>query len=405
MVEMEPAEAENEKAKSKKITTGSHSLGAGETEKTPKKVGRPRKTDKADKIGQEVDKPKKKVGRPPKQEKVSTLEAAAKFDDPVAAEEVHSSKGKAAKTKPKEKEAVKNVESSDAKASDEVAEPAGKRPKPKTAKKTKDAKAAPESAREAKLDKGVDAVPKDSAAPAKGRSKKKSEEAKSTGPTNMGSPETTESKTPTESTVKSLKAKKSKESKDAEETQAGAHAEASTSKKRKAPTEEKPNLIDQLSGAATKKKAKVQKDFVDTASSASKKAKELFTSGLEAATQGVNAAKDYLSELAHTAQQSVMGEVTELAAEVAEEKKKEDETEQVPSDLREAEEEEEEEFEEDDQTAALLKGFESSGEEDVDGDEGFTAGEVPKLPNKKGLAGKLKKIKPEGQEPGVVYVG
>ncbi len=61
----------------------------------------------------------------------------------------------------------------------------------------------------------------------------------------------------------------------------------------------------------------------------------------------------------------------------------------------------------DDQTAALLKGLESSEEEDVSGDEGFEQGQdVPALPDAK-LNKKLKVVgrKGEGSEPGVVYVG
>ncbi|KAK7512099.1 hypothetical protein IWZ03DRAFT_385528 [Phyllosticta citriasiana] len=62
---------------------------------------------------------------------------------------------------------------------------------------------------------------------------------------------------------------------------------------------------------------------------------------------------------------------------------------------------------EDDQTAALLKGFESSDDEEDGEDEGFDADKVPTIPNEKKLRKKLSKAKgEEGKEgPGVVYVG
>lgn len=72
--------------------------------------------------------------------------------------------------------------------------------------------------------------------------------------------------------------------------------------------------------------------------------------------------------------------------------------------------EQEDDEDEDDQTAALIKGFESSGdEEDASGDEGFDPEKpVPKIPDSKKLKRKLvKKQKSIGQpeETGTVYVG
>ncbi|KAI9841715.1 MAG: hypothetical protein M1837_000448 [Sclerophora amabilis] len=60
-----------------------------------------------------------------------------------------------------------------------------------------------------------------------------------------------------------------------------------------------------------------------------------------------------------------------------------------------------------DQTAALLKGFESSDEDDGSGDEGFEKGRpVPALPQDKKLQRKLKGVSTGStQEPGAVYVG
>ncbi|KAH1332582.1 hypothetical protein KXV58_004371 [Aspergillus fumigatus] len=63
----------------------------------------------------------------------------------------------------------------------------------------------------------------------------------------------------------------------------------------------------------------------------------------------------------------------------------------------------------DDQTAALIKGFESSGDEDESGDEGFDPDQpVPKIPDSKKAKRKiLKKQKKhdEPEVPGTVYVG
>jgi nucleolar protein 15 len=62
-----------------------------------------------------------------------------------------------------------------------------------------------------------------------------------------------------------------------------------------------------------------------------------------------------------------------------------------------------------DMTSALIKGFESSGDEDVSGDEGLRPGEVvPTIPDSKQIKRRLRKMKktttePEG--PGTVYIG
>ncbi len=67
----------------------------------------------------------------------------------------------------------------------------------------------------------------------------------------------------------------------------------------------------------------------------------------------------------------------------------------------------ESDVEEDDQTEALLKGFESSDENDASGDEGFEKGqEVPSLPANKKLQKKLKGAKDiQSDSPGIIYVG
>lgn len=63
-----------------------------------------------------------------------------------------------------------------------------------------------------------------------------------------------------------------------------------------------------------------------------------------------------------------------------------------------------------DQTVALIRGFESSGEEDVSGDEGFEPGQdIPQIPDSKQVKRKLRKLKKsnsdEPEKPGTVYIG
>lgn len=70
--------------------------------------------------------------------------------------------------------------------------------------------------------------------------------------------------------------------------------------------------------------------------------------------------------------------------------------------------EEEIEDAEDDQTAALIKGFESSGDEDESGDEGYNPDKpVPKIPDTKKAQKKIAKQQKGAapEEPGTVYVG
>lgn len=64
---------------------------------------------------------------------------------------------------------------------------------------------------------------------------------------------------------------------------------------------------------------------------------------------------------------------------------------------------------EDDQTAALIKGFESSGDEDASEDEGFDPTKpLPKVPDSKKAKRKILKMQKksdEPEEPGTVYIG
>ncbi|PYH97582.1 hypothetical protein BO71DRAFT_346706 [Aspergillus ellipticus CBS 707.79] len=90
------------------------------------------------------------------------------------------------------------------------------------------------------------------------------------------------------------------------------------------------------------------------------------------------------------------------AAPVAEESDKEDES--AASDASQSE------GEEDDRTVALIRGFESSGDEDESGDEGFNPDQpVPKIPDSKKAKRKILKKQRENagsaEEPGTVYIG
>lgn len=64
---------------------------------------------------------------------------------------------------------------------------------------------------------------------------------------------------------------------------------------------------------------------------------------------------------------------------------------------------------EDDQTVALIKGFESSGDEDISDDEGYEAGKpIPNIPDSKKAKRQIqKKTKKRDtpDHPGAVYVG
>lgn len=63
----------------------------------------------------------------------------------------------------------------------------------------------------------------------------------------------------------------------------------------------------------------------------------------------------------------------------------------------------------DDQTAELIKGFESSGDEDASEDEGFNPDQpVPRIPDSKKAKRKILKKQKKGDapsEPGTVYIG
>ena len=233
------------------------------------------------------------------------------------------------------------------------------------------------------------------------------------------------------------------------ELKAGLDGQVSKSRKRKAPADadvdvKSKDLIDLLTEPVSSSK-KAKKTLKKSKESIGDKVKDTLSSGLEAVSEGATIAKNYIGDLANGVQSSVMDDVTEVASEVVDAKKssankatkpalskkgkgKAKDEADVPSDkLLESgetgsfnteedntqqangvpnQDDEEDVIEEDDQTAALLKGFESSEEDDISGDEGFMAGkEIPGLPKAKDTAKKLKSIKGKSDEPGVVYVG
>ena len=216
------------------------------------------------------------------------------------------------------------------------------------------------------------------------------------------------------------------------------------SKKRKAPASAdvdtlKADVLDPLAEhASSKKKAKKNKSSLGAAGD---KLGELFASGLDAATQGANAAKDYITDAATGAQNSIMGNITEVAeaavdanddakkAAKAQKGKGKGKAKEVVDAINSSKapaldgaaaaneeaagqngEEDDSDFEEDDQTMALIKGFQDDEEDDMDttgdGAKAFEPGQdLPSLPEGKQIPKKLKSIKSTDDGPGVVYVG
>lgn len=217
------------------------------------------------------------------------------------------------------------------------------------------------------------------------------------------------------------------------------------SKKRKTPVSTNTDalhaqVLDPLSEDASVKK-KQKKSQPSALEAAGTRIGDILSSGLGTASQGLNAAKDYVADVASGAQKSILGDVTEVAEAVVEEKQKAEASAGKPTkaiskgkrkgkakesdkevaeasntavnidtsaqnEVEPAEGENEDEFEEDDQALDLLKGFDSGDDDDISGDEDFKQGqEVPKVPRAKKPAKKLKAAKGEVDEPGVVYVG
>ena len=259
----------------------------------------------------------------------------------------------------------------------------------------------------------------------KGRGKAKKEETAKDPPVKSSS-----------STNDGGKSKESKESK----------AVTVQSKKRKTPVGINTDalhaqVLDPLSEHASAKK-KQKKSQPSALGAASSKVSDTLSSALGTTSQILDAAKNHATDVANGAQTSILGDVTEVAEAVVEEKGKAAasvgrKSKAIPKDKGKgkakeadqevaeasstaanldtstqnkaapAEGEDEEEFEEDDQAPDLLKGFHSGDDDDdISGDEGFEQGqEVPKVPRAKKPAKKLKAAKDEVDGPGVVYVG
>ncbi|KAL8725993.1 MAG: hypothetical protein Q9166_006995 [cf. Caloplaca sp. 2 TL-2023] len=203
-----------------------------------------------------------------------------------------------------------------------------------------------------------------------------------------------------------------------ESTAASSKAAASKGKKRK----DGPDVADSKpdSTPSEKKQKKAISNALDAATSA---VGDFVNSGIEAAAKGVDAIKDVASGLGN---KSIADDVTAVAEGAVEEKSKMEkatkgtakkatnenkgkgkEEDDVPANGSDMEESEDDDFEEGDQTLALIKGFESEGEDEgPDLGEGFKAGQkVPQLPKNKDVQKQLKAMNQNPDEPGVVYVG
>lgn len=193
---------------------------------------------------------------------------------------------------------------------------------------------------------------------------------------------------------------------------------ASGSKKRKTPASGdveavKHGIVDPVAedASAKKKQKQSRKSLGDTMG-------ELFTSGLDAASHGASAVRESLGGLVlgktapktivESASEIASGAVTEAKSATKKSKGKGKSTNKDVVESSAAPLDDTSDSEPDDQTVALLKGFESSGDEaDPPSTAGFKEGQsIPKLPNPKQTAKKLKSIKATTTDtPGVVYVG
>ena len=185
-----------------------------------------------------------------------------------------------------------------------------------------------------------------------------------------------------------------------------------------------PDTLGQAEEEASAKK-KHKKSRLSVMEAASNAVGDLVASGIETATKGINAAKEFASG----GEKSAMEDITKVAegavdAKLANEEKgntkakagkdkgkttaKSSEADNITAlsdGVIDDEIEEDSDDSEDDQTAALIKGFDPDDEE-VESREGFTEGlEVPKLPKEKDIPKKLKAIKDTSNGPGVIYVG
>ncbi|KAL8703076.1 MAG: hypothetical protein Q9201_003738 [Fulgogasparrea decipioides] len=198
-------------------------------------------------------------------------------------------------------------------------------------------------------------------------------------------------------------------------------SKAGNGKKRKDGPESADAKVD--AGPSGKKQKKSTSSALDAAKSA---VGDLIDSGMEIATQGISAVKEFATGLEN---KSIADDVTAVAKDVVEEKGKKkkaekradkadkkgkgkagaEEAENPADDFDGFGEEgaEDDDFEEGDQTVALIKGFESEGDDEEPNESaGFKEGmEVPQIPKGTDLTKKLKGVKDTSDGPGVVYVG
>ena len=195
--------------------------------------------------------------------------------------------------------------------------------------------------------------------------------------------------------------------------------------------------MDETSKATDESSTKKQKKSDGSASTTAGKLGGIFTSGLEAASNVINAVVETVGSFTGGGDRSLLGDAKNVAESVAASKtsgKKSkgtakaakcdaaDESRAAPSNdvfegfdgaeasttlIPNGTSEIDDDLDADEETLTLLKGFDSGSEDEASGDEGFKAGQaVPKVPTDKALAKKLKDMKQKDvDEPGVIYVG
>ena len=398
---------------------------AAETPKTSKskKDKQPKKDEKKDPpkdgsknagvnaVSKEAKPKKEKAAAKAKPENAELPKSGSKEDEPLK-----NSKAKAATPKSSTKDGVPESEAKPKKSKKEPK----KGPTP-----TKDSTVAPDLAMdqapfESLLDSGKDKAPKSSkvaktdggpATKAVKQTKKDNDKPKKVAK-------------PKEKTEKKDAPGKSKDNvKSISASADSAKAEQPKSKKRKAPAVAdadavKSDLLDPLTEHAAESAKKKQKK--EPRKSLGESFGELVNSGLEVASQGANSLRESFGGLTGGTEKAITDSAPEVVsapgkakddAKIAVKKAKGKGKAAVDAvasaaDLAEGEDAASD-SEPDDQTAALLKGFESSGDDEPTEGEGFREdAPVPALPNSKATKKQLKSIKPSPTtEAGVVYLG
>ena len=460
----------------KKTKTATADKGEKKTKKAkstkddaPAKAEKKDKKEKKPKVAKDNAAPKKEKAEPKSKPKKSTAEAAKELVEDAATSVspdvamdqgpfeklVGSDKGKAPATTKDAKKPAKEP-----KAPKETKAPKSKTPTTTTAATqkaadvadavTKEVKGAAEKTKKAVKDKApavespaelADAVTKEAKAGAeKVKKAAKTKAPKTETPADVAESVKKGTKEGVDKVKKTAKAKAPKAdtvAKTADETKKQAKAgvekakkavkpkedkktEATTSKKRKSPSDHdsntlKADLLDPLVEDTEEIMTKKQK----TEKTMSKSLGDAVGGLIASAAEGANAARASLGgfassflggasetgesagEAAKTGAKKAKGKGKAIAADLAESSAK-----VAPSPFRE-DEEDDSDAEPDDHTAALLAGFESDGDDVHPPGPGFQPGQkLPELPDAKVTAKKLKSIKANADEkPGVVYVG